>query len=1103
MIRMTRVRLVNWHNFTDSILDIKMITYLIGVNAVGKTTIMDAVRYCLTTNKNFNTAGNRRSERTLQGSVHGKQRAVKVYTRPGHTVSYIGVEFYDEIKQKPFVITVRVESENPAQELRHVSQDWYLTKPGYNLEQLPYIIKNRPASREQFRLSGKGLEMAPNQTEARRRISRILGIGEADSPLGKKFHEVFHMGTSLEDINNIREFIYTYILPEPEMNLETLQGDMRELERLSEVLMEAQQREKSLQEIIDCLDEGRRLDGRVRVVELLLEYARWQEAVEKDRYCELEITRNQRISVTAGEELKALEERKSAITRKRDEVIRNLGQNPENQALTYLQEKEDELKKQCRELRTAKDKLDRAVSMLKQLDEQLKIQNFVLGISDEITNTDISLEERKEQIHTLAAGLKQLEPEIKERGHQIWASIETAKQELKGIGKHLLQLKSGKMVYPKDAEKLKQVINSELQKRGMPEEARIFCELLYMTDESWQDTVESYLGSQRFYVLVPPRYYQVAKEVFVRMGQEVGHAGLVDTIGLERDYHKAGFLEGDFLAGKIESKNPYARMYIIFLLKDTVCCEHESDLEQYRRSVTRDLLRYQNYCLIRMDKREHYIGLNARKQQIDVLEERQNTLLTEKRHSENSKVELERLEQLYYPFVQGNAMEDLYQHLDAPERLEETEQQRLNVRKEIEEYEKNPILRAMFNQIDCLKNELEDLDKECVNKQASQQTADQTILKMGQEQEKNRDYIQETRQQYESLLHLYSEYQEDALARYEEYAKTRSPAEIVKNQINSNALAQLQSRRDNYINTILIPEQNDYNSHYACDYAPGLAGDGAFRMAHASLVNIDLEKYKEDLRQAQIRCEARFRKDVLFRLKDDITTAKQQIKSLNRVMENLAYGEEQYRFHVDGCKEGELKAFYNIIIAEKNEEYSEDSQLSFFTDTRDEAYETQVHDFMERIMVDAKEIAQARAEGKKAAFKPLSQYVDYRTYLDYDMYVKNLSTGYEVPLSEVSGDGSGGENQAPFYVAICASFLQIYEQSENSIRLILLDEAFNKMTSDRIAPMMKMFRDLKMQVLLISTVEKCSSIYPYCDLTYSILKVGNRNSIGLFDREQI
>ena len=35
----------------------------------------------------------------------------------------------------------------------------------------------------------------------------------------------------------------------------------------------------------------------------------------------------------------------------------------------------------------------------------------------------------------------------------------------------------------------------------------------------------------------------------------------------------------------------------------------------------------------------------------------------------------------------------------------------------------------------------------------------------------------------------------------------------------------------------------------------------------------------------------------------------------------------------------------------------------------------------------------------------------------------------------------------PFYVAICASLLQIYQKSENSIRLVLLDEAFSKMTT--------------------------------------------------------
>lgn len=120
MIRMTRVRLINWHNFVDNTIDFKTVTYLIGVNAVGKTTILDAIRYCLTTNRNFNAAGNKRSKRSLQGSVHQKQRADNVYLRPGHTVSYIGIEFLDESIRKRFTIVARVESESPYQNLKQV-----------------------------------------------------------------------------------------------------------------------------------------------------------------------------------------------------------------------------------------------------------------------------------------------------------------------------------------------------------------------------------------------------------------------------------------------------------------------------------------------------------------------------------------------------------------------------------------------------------------------------------------------------------------------------------------------------------------------------------------------------------------------------------------------------------------------------------------------------------------------------------------------------------------------------------------------------------------------------------------------------------------------
>ena len=139
MIELKRLKLINWHNFENVTFDCARLTYMIGVNAVGKTTILDAIRYCLTTNRNFNALGNKKSGRTLQGSVHAKQRGENAYRRPGHTVAYIGAEFYDSLKRTPFVIAVRVESEGPMQELHPGDQTWYLSEDGCTLEQLPFI----------------------------------------------------------------------------------------------------------------------------------------------------------------------------------------------------------------------------------------------------------------------------------------------------------------------------------------------------------------------------------------------------------------------------------------------------------------------------------------------------------------------------------------------------------------------------------------------------------------------------------------------------------------------------------------------------------------------------------------------------------------------------------------------------------------------------------------------------------------------------------------------------------------------------------------------------------------------------------------------------
>ena len=253
MIELKRLKLINWHNFENVTFDCARLTYMIGVNAVGKTTILDAIRYCLTTNRNFNALGNKKSGRTLQGSVHAKQRGENAYRRPGRTVAYIGAEFWDSVKRPHFVIAVRVESEGPMQELHPGDQTWYISEDGCTLEQLPFIDPRTgaPSSKENFKPAVGRLSYTRSPGEARDRICRALGIGRAASPLGKKFNEVFQMGTSMDEIPNFREFLYQYILPQPELDLEALQGDRVELENLHAVLAEAQTRAAALEQIVD------------------------------------------------------------------------------------------------------------------------------------------------------------------------------------------------------------------------------------------------------------------------------------------------------------------------------------------------------------------------------------------------------------------------------------------------------------------------------------------------------------------------------------------------------------------------------------------------------------------------------------------------------------------------------------------------------------------------------------------------------------------------------------------------------------------------------------------------------------------------------------
>ena len=121
MKSITKLRLINWHYFTNTTTDIKNITFLTGPNGTGKSTIIDAMQILIlgsTRPDNFNKAANEkgRSGRTLLSYLRG-QTGVKddgstITLRTGVFTSYIAMELYDDVEKRPFTLGVCFDVDN-------------------------------------------------------------------------------------------------------------------------------------------------------------------------------------------------------------------------------------------------------------------------------------------------------------------------------------------------------------------------------------------------------------------------------------------------------------------------------------------------------------------------------------------------------------------------------------------------------------------------------------------------------------------------------------------------------------------------------------------------------------------------------------------------------------------------------------------------------------------------------------------------------------------------------------------------------------------------------------------------------------------------------
>ena len=121
-------------------------------------------------------------------------------------------------------------------------------------------------------------------------------------------------------------------------------------------------------------------------------------------------------------------------------------------------------------------------------------------------------------------------------------------------------------------------------------------------------------------------------------------------------------------------------------------------------------------------------------------------------------------------------------------------------------------------------------------------------------------------------------------------------------------------------------------------------------------------------------------------------------------------------------------------------------------------------------------------------------FLDYRNYYDYDMSVLDTRDpdGRETSVDRQSGKFSGGESQSPYFIAILACYLRAYHRYDHkknpSIGIVPIDEAFSKLSGERIRDCIEALRSLGLQGVFSMSSGNIPYAIDLCDQTMVVSK---------------